>query len=315
MTIGEHATHFAGKPVVDWEPESGIQDPAGTNFRVSLSWDEAQEGQHWTDKFAAFLDDPAADQVTGIVVGAGDWLVTFQRGGHSGPVVEALVAARDRLPNLQAIFLGDITFDECEISWIQQTDVSPLFDAYPALEHFCVRGTDGLTLGALRHDRLKSLIIQSGGLSAAIVREVTAAQLPELEHLELWLGTDDYGADATVEDLAPILSGNLFPKLQYLGLRDSYIADTIAAAVAQAPVLERIRVLDLSLGALGDEGAEALLQSPAIRRLEKLDIHHHYCSEEMVEKLQGLGIEVDVSEVQEPYDGDYESGRYVAVSE
>ena len=179
MTIGEHATHFAGKPVVDWEPESGIQDPAGTNFRVSLSWDEAQEGQHWTDKFAAFLDDPAAGQVTGIVVGAGDWLVTFQRGGNSGPVVEALVAARDRLPNLQAIFLGDITFDECEISWIQQTDVSPLFDAYPALEHFCVRGADGLTLGALRHDRLKSLIIQSGGLPAAIVREVTAAQLPE----------------------------------------------------------------------------------------------------------------------------------------
>jgi hypothetical protein len=31
------------------------------------------------------------------------------------------------------------------------------------------------------------------------------------------LGTDDYGGDATVEDLAPILAGNLFPKLTYLG--------------------------------------------------------------------------------------------------
>ena len=313
MTIEEHATHFAGKPVVGWDPEAGIQDPTGTIYRVSLSYAEADEGQRWTDKFAAFLDDPASSQITGIVVGT--WDSSGASEDDSRQVVEALVSARDRVPNLQAIFLGDIIREESEISWINRSDVSPLFDAYPVLEHFRVRGSQGLTLGALQHERLKSLIIESGGLPVAVVREVIAAQLPELEHLELWLSTDDYGADATVEDLQPILSGSLFPKLRYLGLRDSYIADAIAAAVAQAPVLERIRVLDLSLGALGDEGAEALLQSPAIRRLEKLDIHHHYCSEEMVEKLQGLGIEVDVSEREEPYDGDYESGRYVAVSE
>jgi hypothetical protein len=77
--------------------------------------------------------------------------------------------------------------------WIQQCDVSPLFAAYPRLEHFCVRGADGLSFGALRHDRLKSLIIQSGGLGANVVREV-AADAPELEHLELWLGDENYGA-------------------------------------------------------------------------------------------------------------------------
>ncbi len=313
MTIEEHATHFAGKPVVDWNPEAGIQDPAGTIYRVSLSYDEGDEGQRWTDKFAAFLDDPAASQITGIVVGT--WISLRAPEDDSGQVVEALVAARDRLPNLQAIFLGDITYEENEISWINQSDVSPLFDAYPALEHFCVRGADGLTLGTLRHDRLKSLIIQSDGLPVAIVREVTAAQLPELEHLELWLGTDDYGADATVEDLQPILSGNLFHKLQYLGLRDSYIADEIAAAAAQAPVLDRIRVLDLSLGALSDEGAAALLASPAVARLERLDIHHHFCSDPMIEKLQRLGITIDASERQELRQYNDETWRYVAVGE
>jgi hypothetical protein len=211
--------------------------------------------------------------------------------------------------------LGDIISEECEISWIHQSDVSPLFGAYPALEHFCVRGAEGLSLGSPRHAHLKSLVIQSGGLPAAVVREVAAAGLPELEHLELWLGTADYGADATVEDLEPILAGTVFPRLRYLGLRDSDIADVIAAAVARAPVTERIKVLDLSLGTLSDVGALELLQSPAVRRLERLDIHHHYCSTEVVEQLKGLGIDVDAGEPQEPDKYNGQSWRYVAVGE
>jgi hypothetical protein len=127
------------------------------------------------------------------------------------------------------------------IRW--QSDVSPLFAAYPQLEDFCVRGAVGLSLGSLKHDRLKSLNIQSGGLGANVIREVAAAELPELEHLELWLGEENYGGNATVADIAPILDGALFPKLKYLGLRDSEIADEIAGAVASAPVVERIRVL------------------------------------------------------------------------
>jgi hypothetical protein len=319
--IYEHITNFAGKPVTDWEAQSGIQDPEGVCYALRLSYEEAEEGRRWTDKFAAFLDDPSSNQISGIVIG--DWgLLSSAMDDTSAPVVEALVSARDRLPKLRAVFFGDIIGEECEISWIRQSDVSPLFTDYPQLEHFCVRGADGLSLGALKHDRLKSLVIQSGGLGAKVVREVAAADLPELEHLEIWLGTENYGGDATVADLAPILDGGLFPKLKYLGLRDSQIADEIARAVATAPVVERIRTLDLSLGTLSDKGAAALLTSPAIARLEKLDVHHHYCSEEMTERLQTLGVEVDASERQEldidVYEGDdddYEDLRYVAVGE
>jgi len=78
-------------------------------------------------------------------------------------------------------------------------------------------------------------------------------------------------------------------------------------------LLERLRVLDLSLGTLCDNGAAALLASPGIKNLEFLDLHHHYCSDEMVSKLETLGIKVDASEQEDPeeYDGD----RYVAVAE
>src|SRR5207249_2377581 len=167
----------------------------------------------------------------------------------------------------------------------------------------------------IRHPRLKSLILQSGGLPGSVVRAVAAAELPELEHLELWLGEDQYGGSATLADLAPILSGTRFPKLRYLGLRDAEEADQIAAAVATAPVTERIRVLDLSLGTLSDQGAMSLLASPAVARLEKLDIHHHFCSEAMVEKLNGLGIVLDAGDRQDErrYHGD--SGRYVRSEE
>ena len=79
--------------------------------------------------------------------------------------------------------------------------------------------------------------------------------------------------------------------------------------------LSHIRVLDLSLGVLGDTGAQALLDAPAVSRLEKLDIHHHYCSQEMVKRLEALPIAVDAGETQTPHEYGGEEYRYVAVGE
>jgi hypothetical protein len=308
MSIYEHITALAGEPVMDWRPRT--PDPGHTTYRISLSYED--EGEQWTDRFASFLDTVATERITGLVVGA--WEEMFEDGA-SATIVEALVVARKRLPNLRALFFGDIISEECEISWIRQTDISPLFDAYPGLEYFCVRGAEGLQLGALHHRNLKSLIIQSGGLAAAVTRAAIGANLPALEHLELWLGTPEYGGTTTIADLQPLLSGTHLPGLRYLGLRDSEIADQIAVAIAQAAILERIRVLDLSLGTLGVVGAAALLASPLVARLEKLDIHHHYCSDELVARLQQLGIVVDASEPQEADQDDGTTWRYVAVGE
>jgi hypothetical protein len=311
MASYEYGTQFAGKTVVEWDPEMGIYDTVQTIYRISLTWDDSEAGERWTDRFSRFLDDPASSGVTGLVVGYwGGW-----GQDSSQPIVDALVAKRERLPELRALFLGEILQEECEISWITQTDVSPLFEAFPNLEVFRVRGGNSLRFGHLHHERLRELGVETGGLSRDAVHEIFSSHLPALEHLELWLGTEEYGADTTVEDFAPLLSGTLYPRLRYLGLRDSEIADELAAVLANAPVLERIRVLDLSLGTLTDPGAAALLASPAVRKLERLDLHHHYCSDEMMEKLQGLGIEVDVSEQEHPEDWGHGEQRFVAVGE
>lgn len=313
MALYEHITEFAGHPVTDWEKEKGITNSIKAFYRLSVDYEEAEAGIRWADKFDQFLGDPKSHQVEGIVVGT--WNMGESVDQDSSLVVAALVKAASQLPNLKAIFLGDIISEECEISWLQQSDLSAIFGAYPQLEHFCVRGASNLHFGLLKHNQLKTLIVQSGGLGADVINEILTAELPQLTHLELWLGEDNYGGNATINDLHPLLSGNLFPHLNYLGLRDSEIADDIAKAVANAPVLNKIKILDLSMGTLSDEGAEALLSSPLISKLEKLDIHYHFCSEMVVQRFSHLGIHVDTSEPQKEQTYNNDSWRYVAVSE
>jgi uncharacterized protein (TIGR02996 family) len=300
----DQASHMA---FADYLTEQGEPGPAVV-YRVN-SQDYEEPAQ-----LAAFLADPAVSTVRGLVVG---YCWDFE--GDSSGAVEDLVAARNKLLNLQALFLGEMTYEQQEISWIQQSDLTPLFKAYPRLEHFSARGGGGLRLGKLKHEHLKSLTFEASNLPREVVRAVGASDLPALEHLEVWLGTSTYGADTTVADLKGILDGKGLPALRYLGLRNSEIADDVAKALAKAPVLERLKVLDLSLGTLSDKGAQALLAIPALAKLEKLDIHHHYVSPKVVGQLKALGIEVDAGDPQEAdIEGDEDeeaSYRYVAHSE
>jgi hypothetical protein len=141
------------------------------------------------------------------------------------------------------------------------------------------------------------------------------ANLPELRVLTLWLGVDEYGGTSTIDDLAPLLAGDRFPKLEHLGLQNSQDMDAIAIAVASSPILGRLEGLDLSMGTLTDEGATALLRAPAIRNLKHLNLRHHYLSTAMVKKMKSLGIEVNTSDRKESEDGDGDEYRYAEVTE
>jgi len=309
MTIGENIKEFAGQPVHDYSENEGVpRQPVAP--RLSLDWDSETDG--FEALFGKFLEDPNSADVEALVIG--NWGGAGE-GDGSEAAVEALVSARDSLPKLKALFLGEMTYEESEISWIQQSDISPIFEAFPKLEVLYVRGGNGLSLGRPRHAHLKTLVIQSGGLPATVVREVTSAELPSLEHLELWLGDDGYGNNVSTDDIINLITKGPIGKLQYLGLRDDCEADATAAVLAQQEMPSTLEVLDLSLGTLGDEGANALADAKWLSSLKKLDIHHHYVSPETVAKLKGLVAEVDHSEDQEPDEYDGEQNRYVAVSE
>ncbi|MFF8275679.1 STM4015 family protein [Streptomyces lateritius] len=319
MTISGHLQELNGLPVFDF-PDSDaaveLPDAASVAWRVSTPTycDPGQE--QWEQAFARFLATVDTARVRALVVGG--WDEAYDT--SSAQIVTALIAANNRLTGLRAIFLGDMGFEDCEISWIQQSDVTPLLTAYPQLQEFGVRGGSELAFPAIHHSGLRTLVVESGGLGAGVVRGVVGSDLPSLENLELWLGTDEYGGDSTVGDLEPLLAGTGFPALRRLGLRNSVIQDEIAAAVASAPVVARLERLDLSMGVLTDEGAAALLAGQPLTHLAHLDLSHHYLSAEMSERvvdaLAPHGVTVDVGDAQEPEDdGDGEIYRYVAVAE
>ncbi|MER5707229.1 STM4015 family protein [Streptomyces sp. NPDC002122] len=327
MTIGKYQREFHGLPVFDFPGTGGdvdadaaastpLPDAAAVAWRISAPTYSEPEDELWEPLFERFLKTVDAERVRALVVGG--WDEAYET--SSAAIVAALIAARDRLTELRAVFLGDMTGEDCEISWIVQSDVTPLLAAYPALREFGVRGGTALAFPAIRHEGLETLVVETGGLPAEVVRGIAGSELPALENLELWLGTDNYGGDSTAGDLAALLAGTGFPALRRLGLCNSVIQDEIAAAVAGAPVVARIERLDLSMGVLTDEGAVALLDGQPLTHLSHLDLSHHYLSEAVRERVRAAlaphGVTVVLDDAQEPDDwGDGELHRYVAVAE
>ncbi|MFD7503577.1 STM4015 family protein [Streptomyces sp. NPDC059850] len=324
--IGNYLDSFIGLPVSHFSGADSVADVTDLPSADSVAWriDSGwNDGNPFTEVWTEFLDIVAADRVRAVIVGS--WWGSEDY-STVRPVLDALIASADRLPALRALFLADVMSEECELSWLPMDDVTPVLEAYPLLEEFTVRGCGmgDLAFRPVRHERLRSLRFESGGLPGEIVRAVGASELPRLEHLALWLGVEQYGGDATVADLAPILTSGRFPALRHLGLQDSEIQDEIAAAVASAPVVAQLTSLDLSMGTLGDEGAAALLDGQPLTHLDRLDLHHHYLSDAMTRRvcdaLAPSGVEVDVSEQEETEiwddlsDGE-EEFRFVAVSE
>ena len=362
----QHIEEFEGRRVVEYDPESGLGDPAltcprlATMFAYEVSDAPSLSGARkvamvvvvlltlvgvvvWSwwallfggfalsvlatqprqveivdlhDHWAKFLAEPRVHEVEALVLGP--WFKEIDEGVDA--IVAQLTSASAQLPNLRAIFLGDIVPEECEISWIEQGDITPLLAAFPRLETLVVRGGNGLRFSDLSHAHLRKLVVQSGGLAPETIADLTASSLPSLEHLELWLGDENYGFSSTIDELRPLWSPSRFEALQTLALRNCALADEIAEELATQPeAVSRLDRLDLSLGTLSDLGAQALYNNPAVLQLDSLDVRHHYLSDDWMAKLESLPIEVDVSEPQgyvEPSDdGDERDERYVAISE
>ncbi|MFE9880795.1 STM4015 family protein [Streptomyces sp. NPDC005784] len=322
MTVHSHLKEFYGLPAFTF-PGADDKSPRATSLPApeAVAWriavDAYESEEQWEDAFARFLAAVDTQQVRALIIGA--WSDVYDTSPDS--VIAALVAARDRLPALRGLFLADIVGEECEISWIVQGDVSPLLGAFPALEEFGVRGGNQLVFPAVRHEQLRTLTVETGGMPVEAVRGIAGSDLPALLTLDLWLGTSEYGGDADVADLEPFFAGTRLPGLIRLGLRNSEIQDGICTALASAPVVARLQYLDLSMGVLTDDGATALLSGQPLTHLKTLDLHHNYLSTavrtRLLETLEPAGVLVDVdqddAEAEEEEDGTV--WRFVAVGE
>ncbi|MFD0903043.1 STM4015 family protein [Actinomadura sediminis] len=322
MEIYEPLAEYAGLPVFthggdpDGEtppPPDGETPAAGeVAWRVATSYD----GPEFAERFAAFVEEVDTAAVTALVIGFWDM----------EPLpVRVLTDAAAAFPNLRALFVGDIDIEEeAHLSWIQHTDITPVLRAFPGLERFEVRGADGLTLSPFRSDALKVLRFESAGLPADVVRAVAASDLPNLERLDLWLGIEYRGGDATADDLAPFLDGGRLPSLRHFGLLNTPNLDDLAGAVASAPVVARLESLTLAWGALTDRGAEALLAGQPLTHLRGLGLDGHYLSPETTGRLKAAlpGVALALEAARDHMGGEFPWGDddgdrdyYIAVSE
>jgi hypothetical protein len=291
MSFGVHLEEFGGLPVVGFSrhPDAPLPVVDGkAAFRIDCYYDDEYSdwGGDWIefiDIWERFLAKADTTRVTALTIGM--WDESTDPRAHY-PVAEVLADSAGRLPALRSLFVGDICPEGSDVAYISHGDLTPM---------------------------LHRLVYQSGGLPAETIRAVGECDLPALQHLEFYFGSPRYGGNATPADVDWLLGGRHFPNLTHLGLRDSELQDEIAAAVAIAPIVSRLKTLDLSLGTLGDEGAAALLAGQPLTHLAKLDLSCHYLSDEMQQRLSTAwpGVEVDLSDPQTEYEGH----RSIAVAE
>lgn len=305
-----YVDEFAGYEITDWNEGDALGDVTTWIPNVLVEYDDGPED--WDEVLDALLATEGSEKLQGLSIGL--WGEPYEVG--SDEVLRSLTAAADRLPELRVLVVGNMDSEECEISWIVQSDLGPELNKLPGLEHLMVIGGTHLNLTGLDLPNLKTLHVETGGLSRSTVVDIMQAKLPALTHLEIYTGDEYYGAESTVDDLAPLLEGRVHTGLTHLAIANCEYADAVAEKLKDSPVLDHVKVLDLSQGAMRDVGGQALLDNPRLGNLESLDLSHHYFSDEMMGKLRRhLPCEVDVSDQQDPFDFDPDGNYSVAIGE
>lgn len=217
-------------------------------------------------------------------------------------LINDIISHKEQFSHIKSLFIGDMDYEDCEVSWIVQGNYSKLWDAMPQLEKLVIKGSNELTLGDIKHDNLQHLEIICGGLPVSVMQEIQKAHLPSLQTLTLYIGIERYGFDGDISNIKEMLEQSDFPKLTTLGIVDSEIQDEIAEVALGSKYINQIDTLDLSMGSLTDKAGQMLLDKlPEHTNIKNLNLEYHYLSGKMMKKLKGLsGIEVNVDDQQEP---------------
>lgn len=255
---------------------------------------------------AEFLALPIARFVTELRFG----LASFESDNDWTETLAA-VANSPRGAAMTRLCFDDYTSEECEISWTPFGDFAPFWSKLPALEWLHIRSGAGGTLGALDLPNLKTFIRESGGLSEGELRSIIDAKWSKLERLDVWFGSDNYGAEGSVELIQPLLDRRGIERVTHLGFVNCEFSSELLVATVQSKVLKQLKVLDFSKGILGDADVEVLLKNvDRLKHLERLDLSQNLIED--VERVKAVLPNAVVDDQRDDDDGEY---RYCAVGE
>ncbi|WP_062055449.1 STM4015 family protein [Aquimarina longa] len=278
MTVNQYQETFNNKPVKVFQ----IGDTIDPN--VCYKVESPYEDKHSVvDRLKSLVETGATDTMQELIIGA--WQDSYEVDPTA--ILNYLITHKSSFLQLKHVFIGDMTYEDCEMSWINQTDYNQFLTTFSELETFCVRGGQGLKIGKVNLPKLKKLRIETGGLDEEVITSLIAskASFENLEYLEIWLGTDEYGATVTIDKVKELIDGVGFPKLTHLGLQNSDMQDEIAILLKDHPILSRIETLDISMGTLTKKGAEALLANDGLLQLKHINCRHHFIPDNLIKEL------------------------------
>jgi hypothetical protein len=309
-----------------YNPQVGIADPINNAYVVRMG-NTGRINAYDLSQFEALLNDPRISELEALV-----FQIDCYRGDGSehtfGVALEAICEAKALLPNLKALFVGDSEGDrapEFKKSKLMVFDIRPFLESFPKLEILQVFGYFGwsdwhdsectyiLTCEGLRHENLKTLIVETSDIRQENIQQLCSMDLPNLEYFELWFGRN-YHYNNIIDPFRPILDGQTYPNIKYLGLCSSEAGKNLVQAILEAPISNRLAVIDLKMGALGDADLEPLINNPESVKFDILNITGNKLSDEAIAQLAQQPYQV-ISDYQfgvndwDDDEEDYESRR------
>jgi hypothetical protein len=306
---GENKTHRSWnkvRPIVKYDKYPSIPPMRSSH------WDwRASEVALNEKSIRQLLEYEQLDKIEEVNIGAWDEDVS----DGAKKIISLLVNHANKLKHIKSITLADMSYQSSEVSWINLGDVTDLFDKYTNMMFWKSKGMCNLVINPIQSEMLLSITLVTGGLEKLILKSLLQSQLPNLYHLELWVGTAGYGMDINVEMMEQLFSKHdhgHFPTLEYLGIRNYEDVNLICGLIAESAIVARIRILDLSLGSIEAQGAKELLRLGERNdlMLEVLDLHHNGLDKtpEMKKQLESLPMIVNVGMSNR-------GNRYIALSE
>ncbi|MCP3142632.1 WGR domain-containing protein [Pyxidicoccus xibeiensis] len=256
------------------------------------------------------LKHPSARFLQELVIGLAD----NDGENHYGNLIRHI--AKNAPKTLQKVFLGDYVFpDDTEISWTDVGSVTPLCEALPQLRSLRLRG-GGVSLGKIDLPELREFILESGGLGRPSVKAINAAKWPKLERLEVWFGSENYGAGGSEKDLQNILDAKDLPELKHLGLCNAEFTAQLCVLLPKSRVLKQLETLDLSKGTMTDADAAVLAaNADAFKHLKRLDVTRNLLTTKGTKLIAKLCPDVAHGNQRRDRSDGEDGERYVAVGE
>lgn len=230
--------------------------------------------------------------------------------------VDTLVDNKDKLVNLEALLIGDdsaVWNEKYKYSRINVCNILPILKAYPNLEILHIRGkminedvlvSDNKILAirnikdkslikpkAIKHESLRTLIIDADGITDKNLASLCNLNLPSLEYLEIWVSRNKL-KEVNIDCLEPILSGKYCKNLAYLAIRKSNNTSQLAKAILNSPIMKNLKVLELTDGNMGSGGAMYILDSSTTNNLHTLNLCGNRLQTKMIQQLSQLDCEV-----------------------